>query len=185
MAGNGPPPTPTRILEARGSDRASRGIRRAEFTPAPGIPEKPAGLTPEEEIFWDSAVEELGRSGILARIDQELLWIFCATHVAWLKSREKLLQLGETYIVERTVGVDTKTGNPIKEKILKKFPHVAAFREFSLQLMQIGAQFGMSPASRTRIMAGAVGGGGNGSAGAVGGGQVERTNDKRRFLRLA
>lgn len=172
----GPAPTPTKVLESRGSWRAS--TRKGEFTPPPGEPQKPPDLSPEASRIWDFIVPELVATGILSKIDSIMLTLFCTTAALWWKEKEAFERLGSTYVIERDTGqVDPLTKEPIKEKVLRRFPHVGVFKELSHQVANLGAQFGMSPAARTRILAAAFGISSPISSGSQG--------DKQRFIKLA
>ncbi len=65
MGARGPAPTPTKILEARGSWRAK--ARAGELTFPVERPECPAWLSTEARAEWDRVVERLEGAGVLAQ----------------------------------------------------------------------------------------------------------------------
>jgi P27 family predicted phage terminase small subunit len=175
MGRRGPPPTPSVILRTRDSRIWSDGRRGPEFTPPPGEPEKPRGLSKQASRIWDAVVPMLARNGILAKIDGPTLERYVTTFALWRIEKRKVERRGTLYMEERDAGQDRK-GRRLTEKIPKRSPVVGVFMELSRELGRLEAQFGMSPASRARILAPMVSGGGR---------EEGASGDKRRFLELA
>jgi P27 family predicted phage terminase small subunit len=150
----GPAPIPTPILKARGSQILPR--REGEFSPEPGIPDKPEGLSEAAGKIWDALVDEVRKTGVLCKIDGRTMERYCRTFVLWRIEAERLEKMGTVYVVERGAqtlrkpdgSVITKPG----DKIVKRFPGVVIFTELSNVLVRLEQQFGMSPASRARIL---------------------------------
>lgn len=76
----GPPPTPTKTLEARGSWRAK--TRSAEPASDGVLPECPAVLAGEARREWERALSNLDRMGILDQFDMALVSGYC---MAWAR----------------------------------------------------------------------------------------------------
>lgn len=176
MSNSGRPRLPTKVLEARGSWRAS--LREGEFSPPVASPEKPESLTRDASKIWDVIVPQLVRSGIIARIDGPKLERYCETLALWRSEKDRIAQLGTVYMVERR-GVDAE-GKPFVQKFVRKFPGVSIMSELATQLDRIEREFGMSPAARSRIIAPALGAEYSSSGEAS-----SDQPDKRRFLKLA
>lgn len=84
----------------------------------------PACLSPEERKCWNSLAGDLKKAGILTNIDLNALMTYCKLWVIW---QDKVSQAN----IEITPNVD---------RIFK-------------QLLALWREFGMTPASRTRIHA--------------------------------
>src|SRR5262245_50932234 len=75
MAGRGPAPTPTSVLEARGSWRAK--TRAGEPRLPTERPSGPAWLSKEAQAEWRRVTRELLRMGVLAKADRAMLAEYC------------------------------------------------------------------------------------------------------------
>lgn len=134
MGLRGTVPTPTVILEARGSRAAEK--RKGEPKFEPGIGPCPKWLSKEAKAEWKLVVEQLDRVGMLQRVDRAMLAAYCDA-AAELAAIEKVVQdLG---------GV--KPG-------LKYLSYKSATAK---RLVTLAAHFGFSPAARTRLRAGETG----------------------------
>jgi len=83
----GTKPTPTRILENRGSWRAKK--RKGEPRPAGAMPDCPEWLGQEEKKVWDSVATQLNGLGVITRLDGAALARYCVYAVLWVAEAEK------------------------------------------------------------------------------------------------
>jgi len=135
MAGIGPAPTPTPILEARGSPVGAARRKAGEPRPRVKHPACPRWLGREAKAEWRRQVKQLDALGLSAEVDRALLAAYCD---AW----------GELVTLDALL---TKAGG-VKEKNWRILLQKGRARE---QVLKLGQQFGFSPASRTRVRASA------------------------------
>jgi P27 family predicted phage terminase small subunit len=104
-----------------------------------GAPVAPYWLTKRAKIIWDQTVLDAAASGILWRVDQAVLSLYCTL----------MDQLEEVQVELALNGImiETKWGK-------KSSPALRAQHEIIKQLRSVCDQMGFSPASRTRIKAG-------------------------------
>lgn len=86
MGKRGLPPTPTAILEARGSWRAKTRKNEPE---ADGVPVCPEWLQGEAKKHWDITLERLLNMGVVGEIDADKLAMYCAFYVLFLQELSK------------------------------------------------------------------------------------------------
>ena len=139
-------PTPTPILKLRGSRWAKD--REGEPVPENGRPRRPSNLSDAGRHLWDRLCDQLENMKVLSPADREMLYRYCALYERWQKMERFVNEHGEVYPVKAYNGVVTG---------LKTFPQMRLLLQISEQMMKIEMQFGLSPASRTRIRTGESG----------------------------
>lgn len=154
--------TPTALAQLRGNP-GKRRRPRGEPKPAAELPEAPLefqadgpagraeGITEAARREWDRLVPELYRLGLLTKIDRQALIAYCT---ACGVREYALLQI-------RKLGLVIKTGQkttvlPNRTKItsggtLIQSPFVSMHNQAVDKLVKIAGEFGMTPASRSRI----------------------------------
>lgn len=136
MGARGPRPTPTKILQARDSWRAAdRADADGPLFPV-DEPSCPDWLPKEAKAEWRRIVGQLLTAGLLSKANRATLTAYC---LAWAEVHEAESAL-------------KKTGRVIKGK---KSPWVAIARAARLELRQLAAEFGMTPASAGKVSAAA------------------------------
>ena len=138
----GPAPAPTVVLRARGSRRVKN--RPDEPHPDPGAPPCPRWLSAEAKKKWKHVVGELEKIGVLTHLDGDALGRYCDTWTWWRKCRQFIDENGESYSLKDDAG---------NVKCFAQFPQVAVCHKLALLLSRLEAEFGFTPASRTRIRA--------------------------------
>lgn len=131
----GPNRTPTAILAARGSWRANS--RPNEPKPAVCVPRCPKGLDDVRKALWKSYGRILAEMGVLTEGDSSALSL--------------LVDADATY---RTLEEQVRTqGHTIKGRMqdIVKNPAVAMRDNAWKRLLKILTEFGLSPASRTKV----------------------------------
>ncbi len=159
MGRRGPPPTPTSLLQLRGSWRAD--LNSAEPQPEKGRPTCPSWLDDYAKTAWKRLIPQLDRMGVLTKIDGHALTILCQTWARWRKAEEFIQQHGETYPVK------DENGNV---RYLKKFPQVSIAESCAKTLSRFMQEFGLTPSARTRLAAPQP--------------QDSVNDDKRRYLKI-
>ena len=137
MGQRGPKPTPSAILNARGSWRGK--ANKAEPQPPAGVADAPAWLTPAARAVWAQLVP-LMPAGVLTRVDELSLARYCDSFVRWRQAAAALDDHGSTY------EVDGRNGKQHKLR-----PEVAEYHALAAMLVRLEQEFGLTPSSRTRI----------------------------------
>jgi P27 family predicted phage terminase small subunit len=160
MGRRGPPPKPTRLKAAAGNP-GHRPLNPAEPRPAVAVPACPTWLPKRAKAEWRRITPELHRLGLVALIDAVALASYC---VAVAELEEATRTLEKEGRVSVWVLFD-KQGVKVGER-LKAHPAVAMQRDAARLVKQFVGEFGLTPASRTRVSgskAGDDGGGGKGA----------------------
>jgi phage terminase small subunit len=119
--GSGGRPTPTAILQARGSWRAK--VRaRTEPQVDPGLPECPLPLHGEAQRTWERMCAQLSAVGILSTIDGTALARYCELWARWCA-------------LASSADLD----------------HLITMLRISEHLLKIEVQYGLTPASRPNV----------------------------------
>ena len=142
MGRRGPAPTPTPVLKLRDSTLVTKRHERLEAKGPAGAPDCPDWLTETDRQVWDQIVPLLGLMGVLTRIDAHALSRYCRLWTRWRKAEDFIAEKGEMYPLK-----DEKGG----VKCFMQWPQVAIAHKLAQQLTRIEQEFGMTPASRTRI----------------------------------
>jgi P27 family predicted phage terminase small subunit len=142
MAGRRPVPTALKVL--RGNP-GKRPLNRAEPKPTSGAPSCPKELDQDARKEWRRIVREFEALGMVTSLDRALLAVHCAAWSRWLKSSQEIQKHG--YLVK------APSGYPIQN------PYVAIQAAAEKTLRATGVEFGMSPASRSKVAAGSGGAG--------------------------
>lgn len=132
----GRPPKPTRLKRLTGNP-GKRPLNGAEPRPEPAVPDCPPELGPVARREWERLVSELAPLRILTQLDRAALASYCMAYGLWAEATEAIQKYG--------VMIKSPQGYPIQS------PYLAiANRQVEL-MMRIAAEFGFTPASRSRI----------------------------------
>lgn len=136
MQGRKPKPTALKLLAGNPGKRA---LNRAEPRPKVVMPRPPEHLSDEEKAKWKVVVRELHPLGLVTRIDVDALAMYCVIFVRWMKAEKMVREKGEI--------IKTAAGNIIQN------PYLSIANRALEQLNKLGAEFGMTPSSRSRVKA--------------------------------
>lgn len=136
MGARGPAPTPTAILNLRGSWRAKRN--QHEPRPRAKRPKCPPWLDSEAKREWRRLAPELFRLGLLTCVDGDSFACYCQAWAEFKWATETLTREGRILTAE-------KTGYQ------QPHPAVAMQRSAGKALQAFGALFGLSPSARARL----------------------------------
>jgi P27 family predicted phage terminase small subunit len=103
------------------------------------MPRPPEHLGDAEKEKWKALVKELHPLGLVTTIDKDSLAFYCVIYVRWLKAEKMVRDKGEI--------IKTAGGNIIQN------PYLSIANRSLEQLNKLGAEFGMTPSSRSRIKA--------------------------------
>lgn len=169
MAGRRPTPNTLKILAG---NPGHRPINTEEPTPEKVAPEKPKGMAAAANREWDFMVPILLRLGVLSQIDGKALAAYCDAYAMWERARKEINKYG---LVIKTPkcdkegnviivhGIDTdgeipddavmnsagQRGRVLYE--LKANPAVGVYNTFAKLLKSYLIEFGLTPASRSKL----------------------------------
>lgn len=101
------------------------------------MPKPPEHLSDAEKEKWKSVVRELHPLGLVTTIDKDALAMYCTIYVRWVKAERMVREKGEI--------IKTAAGNIIQN------PYLSIANRALDQLNKLGAEFGMTPSSRSRV----------------------------------
>jgi len=147
VAKRGPAATPTDILKLRGSRRGDR--RPNEPKPPKGQPRCPSRLTKEEKSVWKQLVAILREMNVLTVADGNALARYCVMWCEWWRCDAHLKKYGLSFPMKRIVG----KGKDERTEVIgfQPFPELVQRNKLSVELRRLEAEFGLTPAARTRI----------------------------------
>lgn len=131
-------PKPTRIKVLTGNP-GKRPLNLNEPQPEAIPPECPPELNAAARAEWHRLVAELGPFRILTNLDRAALAAYCGAYALWAEATKALHQHG--------LMVKSPTGYPIQS------PYLSIANRQAEIMMRIAAEFGFTPASRSRISA--------------------------------
>lgn len=101
------------------------------------MPRPPENLSDDEKAKWKAIVRELHPLGLVTTIDKDALSMYCVIFVRWQKAERMVRDKGEI--------IKTAAGNIIQN------PYLSIANRALDQLNKLGAEFGMTPSSRSRV----------------------------------
>lgn len=129
--GRTPKPAHLKIIEG---NREHRPIV-PEVQPDRGdVPEPPAELGPDAQGEWRRIATELHALGLLRQVDRHGFAAYCQAYDHWINAERKLRKTGQ-----------------LDETGTREHPLMKTSREAAAAMVRYGADFGLSPAARTRI----------------------------------
>ena len=160
MSSRGPAPKPT-VLKKLAGNPGKRSLSTNEPRPRAKRPRMPSHFTPaddpdatvkesrvQKEFYeiargeWRRVVRELSAvAGLVTSVDADALAMYCETYARWVQASRKLAMSG---MVEK---LKTNQGG----EYLAMSPYVTIINQCMRTMKQLLTEFGMTPASRTRI----------------------------------
>jgi P27 family predicted phage terminase small subunit len=147
MRGRKPHPTHLRLL------RGNPGRRPIHAEPEPAVaaevPDVPPFLEGYAADEWHVVAAELHRLGLLTVVDVASLAAYCVAYSDWRTARELLAKMAANDPVMKGLMVKTQAyGAPMQNPLVKLARNAAG------DMVRYAAEFGFSPAARSRIKAG-------------------------------
>lgn len=118
---------------------SSRRPQRDEDGPPVRLPRCPSHLQGDARKEWARIGRRLLEAGLLTEIDGAALALYCQAWARWVDAERSLQRYG--------VVVKSPTGFPMQS------PYLAIANKAMEQMLKLLAEFGMSPSSRTRVVA--------------------------------
>lgn len=131
-------PKPTRIKALAGNP-GKRPLNPHEPRPEPALPDCPAVLSPLARLEWERLSGELAKLNLITHLDRGALATYCGAYALWAEAMEQIQKYGTI--------VKSPTGYPIQS------PYLAIANRQAEIMIRVAAEFGFTPASRSRILA--------------------------------
>jgi P27 family predicted phage terminase small subunit len=131
-------PKPTRIKALTGNP-GKRPFNPHEPRPLPALPNCPPELSPVARQEWARLIAELAKLNLVTQLDRGALAAYCVAYALWLEAIGQVQRHGTV--------VKSPTGYPVQS------PFLAIANRQAEIMVRIAAEFGFTPASRSRISA--------------------------------
>ena len=136
----GRPTQPAALKLIKGENRTER-LNPNEPKPKAKVPNCPRWMPDEGKKAWKALVPKLASYGMLTDVDEHAMQMYCSTYARWRAAEE------EVDALER---LSVKMGD---KGYVQQSPCVVVAQKYFAQLKGMMAEFGMTPASRTRVQA--------------------------------
>lgn len=145
MAGRKPTPTELRKLSGSNLDRVNR--REARFRSVDSVkPLKIVERLPYALEEWNRVLPELVENGLLTKANLAIFGAYCVAYAHWYEAEDDICERGR--VLEEPV---FNRAGDISGHREKPNPAIAQSHQFSLEMLRHAVEFGMTPASATRI----------------------------------
>ena len=158
MGVRGTLPTPTRIRMLNGNP-SRRPLPTNEPQFAPGVPDRPKGMSTEARKLWDGLVAEMANAGVLRRVDGGALAMLCED-LAMLDTLRRGLAAQARDIARKAKQKNQQiSGNALTalSRTTEGRRTLSTIRELSAQVIIQRREFGLTPSSSTRVQASGAG----------------------------
>jgi len=148
MGKRGPRPMPTHLKLLRGNPR-KEGLNHDEPQPAmpTAVPPAPVFLKGYAAEEWARIAEELYYLRLLTRIDIHALSAYCQAYAIWRTAVETFAVMAERDPVMHGLMVKAANGTALQNPVVLTIRHAAN------DMVKYAAEFGLTPAARSRISA--------------------------------
>lgn len=143
MGLRGKPPKPRAIRELEGISKPYQ-MNPAEPRPRLCGVEPPVPLTPQQRLVWDALAPEMVRIGTLTLIDIPAFIRYIDLTLEYNEMQRQIAGRNYFFILRH------EDGTP---KYISVLPQVTIRDRAMVNLLKLEAQFGMTPSSRTRVIA--------------------------------
>lgn len=147
MGARGPRPKPLSLKLLAGNPGRRPLTDGAGVRFAPGVPSVPSHLGARARAVWRRVVKELDAAGVLAVADRDALAAYCCC-VADVEELTRLID-AEGLMVE--VPTVDRNGELTGDTVRKPHPALKWRSDLLLKVKQFAAEFGLTPASRSRV----------------------------------
>jgi P27 family predicted phage terminase small subunit len=137
---------PTALQLIRGNP-SKRPPLADEPKPDLSKPAAPAVLRGPAAEEWDRIIETLYINGLMTDLDRAALAAYCISYGRWVDAEEALAAMAAKDPITRALMIRTKDGNAIQN------PLVGVANQAKLAMVRFAAEFGMTPAARSRVSA--------------------------------
>lgn len=134
MRGRKPVPTLMKLIAGNPGKRA---LNKDEPKPMATAPVCPPELSPAAQQEWKRLVGELAGLNMLTNLDRVALATYCEAYAIWIEAISAVRKYGAM--------VKSPSGYPIQS------PYLAIANKQAEIMMRVASEFGLTPASRSRI----------------------------------
>lgn len=148
MPGRAPKPTRLKVIQG---NPGKRELRKDEPKPAPKAPNAPTWLRREAAAEWRRVVPELETLGLIGKVDRAALAAYCEAWAAFHEASQRLKTQGvEIEVVKQRFF--NELGEITHEEVDRIVNPALRHQRQALQALRgYLAEFGLSPAARTRL----------------------------------
>jgi P27 family predicted phage terminase small subunit len=132
--GRKPKPTALKVLEG---NPGKRPLNDKEPQPEKKAPRCPSWLEPEAKKEWKRMAKTLEAIGVLTQVDKAAFAGYCQAYARWKEAEEFLSKHGTIF--------KTPSG------YIQQVPQVSIAQTYLKVMKDFCSEFGLTPASRTRI----------------------------------
>ena len=129
-------PKPSGLRRLQGNP-GHRPLPKAEPKPRPICPHRPQWLVGEARKEWERIAPELRRLGLLTTVDRAALAAYCQNYARWVKAEEFLSANDWTFTTDNGY--------------IQQRPEIGIAHKAMALMKAFCQEFGLTPASRTRI----------------------------------
>jgi P27 family predicted phage terminase small subunit len=130
-------PKPTKMHIMNGNPSRLNLDDRIEPEPDVKIPDCPRHLSKEAKKEWHRLSKELFAIGLISNVDRSAFAAYCQAYGRWVNSENKIKKTGDV--------IEAPSGYPIQN------PYLSVSNKAVEQMHKFLTEFGMTPASRTRL----------------------------------
>ena len=129
---------PTVLKIIRGTAQPCR-MNKKEAKPNADNIDMPAGMSEAAQQQWIPVAQQLEEAGLLTNLDVQALRMYCEAYAVWLAANDKIIEFGAVL------------QNPEGRYVRAPWFDISA-KAFE-QMHKMIVEFGMTPASRTKVSA--------------------------------
>ena len=152
MATRGRKPTPTALKVLEGNP-GKRKLNDNEPRPDKKAPSCPKWLEPEAKKEWRRLAKKMEQMGVLTEVDMAAFAGYCQAYARWKEAEEFITQHGT--IVKTPSGYWQQVPQP--SGYWQQVPQVSIAQTYLKIMNRFAEQFGLTPSSRSRIIADSTG----------------------------
>ncbi len=134
---SGPKPKPTAIKKLGPRSHHSKNVDEPQPSRLVRVPQAPRWLGSDARAVFKEMARDLCALGVLTKVDLDALTRYCVVYERWRAAEKQLKKQGEI--------IKSPNGYLIQN------PYLAIANKCLKQLDSLGAEFGLSPSSRTRV----------------------------------
>jgi P27 family predicted phage terminase small subunit len=152
MGLRGPAPKPSELRKLEGL-RAHRPLPENEPQYPSRLPRKPKKISAAASKIWDELVAEMGGVAILRSVDRRALWQLCEDEAILAEAYDGLWKLSAMLRKKAEAEGKTLPAGPVAALLTMTNGRVAmaAIRDLAARTIVERREFGLTPASRTRV----------------------------------
>ena len=133
---------PSHLKVVAGTDQPCR-MNANEPKLKSSVPDMPKTLTKNAKAYWRFIVPKISAMGILTDVDGTALQMLCETYAEWIDLCHKITAFGDTTYETEKDGLIMHRSRP----------EVAQRSDAARRLQSLLAEFGITPAARSKVSA--------------------------------